>query len=115
MFTAQQLAPNLRAVGFGQEVRRRRQAAGLTLEQLAERCELTPNYVGTIEKGKRDPSLSTVIAIARGLKIAPADLVGGVKGLGPGAIEAARLFETLPHDAQEPILALLRALSRRRR
>jgi transcriptional regulator with XRE-family HTH domain len=57
---------------FGKEVRRRREALGLTLEELAERAGLTPNYVGTVETGKRDPSLSTVLALAKGLRVPPA-------------------------------------------
>ena len=49
----------------------------MTLEQLAERAKLTPNYVGSVEAGQRDPSLSTVIAIAEGLRVPVAELIGG--------------------------------------
>ncbi len=100
---------------FGKEVRRRREALGLTLEQLAERAELTPNYVGTVENGKRDPSLSTVVALAKGLHVPPAELLGGVKELGPAGVEAGRLFETAAPDVQDAVLRLLRAVTRRRR
>ncbi len=100
---------------FGKEVRRRRNAARLTLEELAERCELTANYVGSIERGERDPSLSTVMALAAGLKVPAAELIGGLKELGPAGLEAGRLLESSPPDVQEAILRLLRATSRRRR
>jgi transcriptional regulator with XRE-family HTH domain len=100
-------------VEFGQEIRRRREAAGLTLEALAERAGLTPNYIGGIEMGRRDPSLSTVLAIARGLRISPADLLGGIEEMSPAAIEAGRLFEgTLP-EIQGAVLRLLRTVTRR--
>jgi transcriptional regulator with XRE-family HTH domain len=100
---------------FGREVRRRREALGLTLEQLAESSELTPNYIGTIENGKRDPSLSTVLALARGLRVPPAELFGGLEDLTPAATEAGRLFDAAPPEVQEAVLQILRAVTRKRR
>jgi transcriptional regulator with XRE-family HTH domain len=100
---------------FGREIRRRREALSLTLEQLAERAELTPNYIGTIENGKRDPSLSTVLSLAKGLKVAPAELFGGVQDLSSAATEAGLLFDGVNPDVQEAVLKLLRATSRKRR
>lgn len=100
---------------FGREVRRRRGALGLTLEQLAERSGLTPNYIGTVENGRRDPSLSTVLALAKGLGLAPGELLGGVGELSPASTEAATLIETLSPDVQVSMLELLRVLSKRRR
>ena len=100
---------------FGQEVRRRREAAGLTLEALAERAGLTPNYIGGIEMGKRDPSLSTALALARGLNIPTSELFGGLKELSSSAIEVGRLFEAAAPDIQLAVLRLLRAVLKRRR
>src|SRR4029079_387906 len=100
---------------FGYEIRRRRQALGMTLEQLAEASKLTPNYIGTIENGKRDPSLSTVMALAQGLRIAPAELFGGLQDLSAAATEAGLLFEGATHDVQEAVLSLLRSVSRRKK
>ena len=104
-------------VKFGQEIRRRRKALGMTIEELAEKSGLTPNYLGTVEIGHRDPSLSTVLALAKGLSVAPAELFGGtVNGKQSlEAMEAARLFEGIAADAQDAVLRLLRALQRRRR
>lgn len=102
-------------MSFGRTIRKRREELGLTLEQYAERCGLSPNYIGSVENGRRDPSLSTVLALAKGLRIPPAELFGGVKDLGPDGVEAGRLFEAAPPDVQEAMLRLLRAVSRRRR
>jgi transcriptional regulator with XRE-family HTH domain len=87
----------------------------MTLEALAEGVGLTPNYIGGIEIGKRDPSLSTVLSLARGLRVPPADLLGGMKDLSPAAIEAGRLFEAAKSEIQDAVLRLLRAVARRRR
>jgi transcriptional regulator with XRE-family HTH domain len=103
------------AVSFGHEVRRRRRAAKLTLEALAARAGLSANYLGTVERGSRDPSLSCVQAIADALGVTVGDLVGGKGQPSGAATEAARLFEQAPEDVQEATLALLRAVVRRRR
>lgn len=90
-------------------------AAGMTLEKLAEKAKLTPNYLGTVEAGRRDPSLSTVLAVAKALRVPAGELLGGVHELGAAGIEAGRLFEACTPEVQESMLRLLRAVARRRR
>lgn len=102
-------------MSFGREIRRRRGALGLTLEQLAERSGLTPNYIGTVENGRRDPSLSTVLALAKGLGCAPSALMGGAGDFSAEAAEAATLMDSLPIEVRTAMLELLRAMGRRRR
>jgi transcriptional regulator with XRE-family HTH domain len=70
---------------FGAELRRRRESLGMTLEELAARAGLTPNYVGTIEMGKRDPSLSTIVELAKGLDISPGEFFPSRPGLSPSS------------------------------
>lgn len=119
LFVARKRVRHSTPLRFGREVRRRRKVLGLTLEQLAERSGLTPNYIGTVENDRRDPSLSTVIALARGLGVPTAELIGGLSGatgeLSPEAIEAARLFDNATQEVQGALLQLLRTVSRRRR
>jgi transcriptional regulator with XRE-family HTH domain len=93
---------------FGQEIRRRREALGFTLEELAARAGLTPNYIGTVELGKRDPSLSTVVALSQGLAIETGELFGMVMNLSPAASEAGRLFDQVSQAIQEGVLIILR-------
>lgn len=100
---------------FGREIRRRREAAKLTLEELAERAGLTPNYIGTIENGKRDPSLSTIVALAKGLAIAPGELFGSLPELSIAAEEAGGLFDKAASDVQSALLAILRATGKKPR
>ena len=115
MFITRTTSANLSVVSFGKDVRRRRQALELTLEQLAEKAHLSPNYVGSVEMGRRDPSLSTVLALARALRVTAGELLGGSQTFDGPALEAARLVDSLPAELQEPLLALLRSLARRRR
>lgn len=100
---------------FGREVRRRRDARGMTLETLAEQSGLTPNYIGSVELGKRDPSLSTVCAIASALGVRPAELFGVVANVSPTAGEAGLIFDAAGPEIQAPIMALLRFMAQRPR
>ena len=60
---------------FGATVERLRKATHLTQEQLAGAAGLTTNYVSDIERGKKVPSLTTILRLADGLSVAPADLL----------------------------------------
>ena len=53
----------------GTNVRRLRQAAQLTQEQLAFEAHIDLTYVGGIERGKRNPSLLVMVRIAKALKV----------------------------------------------
>jgi transcriptional regulator with XRE-family HTH domain len=59
----------------GKNVRLRRQAAGLTQEQLAGVAEIDLTYVGGIERGKRNPSIIVLSRIAKALETEPANLL----------------------------------------
>jgi transcriptional regulator with XRE-family HTH domain len=48
-------------------VRRRREEKELTQEALAERAELDPTYISGIERGVRNPSVLSVVRIAKAL------------------------------------------------
>lgn len=100
---------------FGQAIRRRRLALHLSLEALANAAGLTPNYIGLIETGRREPSLSTVLALAKGLGVPPAEIFSGINDLSPPATEAGLLFDSSPEDVQGAVLALLRSVSLRKR
>ena len=102
-------------MSFGRSVKRRREALGLTLEALAERAGLSPNFIGTIENGRRDPSLSTVLALAKGLRVPPGELLGPVKELSSEAYDVGRQYDAAPEDAQALVVQLLRVVGRRRR
>jgi transcriptional regulator with XRE-family HTH domain len=67
---------DLRAAG--REIRRHRQNLRLSQEQLAERAGLHRNYVGFLERGERNASLTTLFAVARSLGITLGELLAGV-------------------------------------
>jgi transcriptional regulator with XRE-family HTH domain len=63
---------------LGQNVRRQREARGLTQEKLAERSNLDPTYISGIERGLRNPGIKNVARLAKALGITTAKLTEGV-------------------------------------
>lgn len=59
---------------FGQAIRRIRQRAGISQEQLGYDCGLDRSYIGGVERGERNPSLIAITKIADGLKVSPSEL-----------------------------------------
>jgi len=60
---------------FGSVLRRRRLAASLSQEALAELAGLTPVYVSNLETGRRVPTINAARALAVGLRCAAWELV----------------------------------------
>jgi transcriptional regulator with XRE-family HTH domain len=101
-------------VTLGREIRQRRLDLNMTLDELGERSSLTPNYIGTIENGARDPSISTLCAIARGLGTSAADLFGSRPRMSALANESGKLLDSVPPELQALVLGLLRFFAKKR-
>ncbi|MEO5324276.1 helix-turn-helix transcriptional regulator [Mesorhizobium sp. CC13] len=59
----------------GRNFARLRKASGLSQEQVAERANLTQQYISGIETGKRNPTVETLYYIAQALKVSHVELV----------------------------------------
>jgi len=51
------------AVRFGAVIRRIRKARGWTIIKLARRAGMNPNYLGVLEQGGNDTSLTTIVEL----------------------------------------------------
>jgi transcriptional regulator with XRE-family HTH domain len=60
---------------FAGNVKRLRQAAGLSQELLADRANLHRTYISSIERGERNVSIDNIFAIAEALGVDPRDLL----------------------------------------
>lgn len=60
---------------FGEKVRELRTNKGMTQEQLADAAEIERSYMGTIERGERNPTLLKVYKIAKALKVSAGQLL----------------------------------------
>ena len=66
-------------VAFGRVLRRLRLEAGLTQEQVGFDADLRRTYVSILELGQQQPSLATILKIAKALKQSGQELVGLVE------------------------------------
>jgi transcriptional regulator with XRE-family HTH domain len=55
--------------GLGRRVRLLRRQAGFTQARLAEKADLSDNFIGLIERGKGRPTLEAISRIARALGV----------------------------------------------
>jgi transcriptional regulator with XRE-family HTH domain len=63
---------------FGERIRKLRKKRALTLIELGEYLGLDRGYLGDLERGKRDPSLTTLQHIARGFGLTISKLLSGL-------------------------------------
>jgi DNA-binding XRE family transcriptional regulator len=64
---------------IGRRIAAARKEAGLTQEALAERAQLHPVSISTIETASRAPSVPVLLRLAAALGVDPADLVRGMR------------------------------------
>lgn len=65
---------------FGQGIRARREALGISQEKLAEQCGFDRTYISMLERGTRNPSLLNVVKLAKGLGASVSDLTKALDG-----------------------------------
>jgi transcriptional regulator with XRE-family HTH domain len=59
----------------GQHVKRLRLKTGLTQEQFAEKSGFSQQYLSTLERGRRNPSIVTIYELATALGVSHVELV----------------------------------------
>lgn len=98
---------------IGKRIRKARENAGLTQEQLAALVDCTPQHISAIERGAKTPRLDTFITIANTLQVSADALLADV--LAHPADSLAREFSAavahLSGEAQFRILRAIRALT----
>jgi transcriptional regulator with XRE-family HTH domain len=64
---------------FAVHLRKARLTAGLTQEELADRCDLHRTEVSLLERGGREPRLGTLIKLSSALGVPPESLCAGMR------------------------------------
>lgn len=67
-----------RLATFARNLASARAAADLTQEEVSERSGVHPTEVSRIERGERDPRVTTVLRLATALEVPPAKLFEGL-------------------------------------
>ena len=90
----------------GHKLRLLRVSAGFSLEKLAEKAELSVSFLGSVERGTKEPSLSTLkkLSAALGVPVQAfiADLDEEEPGLVPREEVEARIGSVLADHYTEP-------------
>jgi len=60
---------------FGKVLRELRTTKGISQEKLAEYCDLDRTYISLLERGLRQPTITTLFKIAKALEIKASELV----------------------------------------
>jgi transcriptional regulator with XRE-family HTH domain len=68
--------PPNRGTVLGQNIRRLREAYGWTVEELAARAGVSPNWLDGVERGAAAPSLMAASAVAKALGVPLGELFG---------------------------------------
>lgn len=63
---------------LGERVRALRKEKGFSQEGFADACGLHRTYMGSVERGETNPTLTSLATIARALKITTSKLLEGV-------------------------------------
>jgi transcriptional regulator with XRE-family HTH domain len=60
---------------FGDRMRKLRAREGISQDGLADASGMHPTSIGRIERGGREPRLTTILRLAHGLGVEPGELV----------------------------------------
>ena len=67
------------AVAFGMVLRRLRQEASLTQEELGFEADLRRTYVSVLELGQQQPSLTTILKLSKALNLTASEIIAMVE------------------------------------
>ena len=64
---------------FGERMRELRGQKGISQDGLARETDIHPTSIGRLERGGREPKLTTILRLADGLDVEPGELVNRLK------------------------------------
>lgn len=64
---------------FGKVLREMREANKVSQEKLAEYCDLDRTYISLLERGKRQPTITTIFKLAKALNTTPSLMIQKVE------------------------------------
>lgn len=67
--------PKRASAAFGKRLRELRDRLDLSQDALAHATDIHPTAIGRMERGAREPRLTTILRLARGLDVQPGELL----------------------------------------
>lgn len=84
-----------------------RNARGLSIEELAERADMSPSYISRMARGERNITLKNLEKLAAALECQPEDLMGGEV---PPA-DIAAIWAAIPPERRDLALTVLQSFT----
>lgn len=97
-------------MGLGERIRKRRQALGITQEELAQVLRVTPQHISAVEQNKRAPSLAFLTRLAEELGVSIDYLVSGKEGIITDTIPAIKADKKLKLKIKRALITLIEEL-----
>lgn len=60
---------------FGKVLRELRETNNISQEKLAEYCDLDRTYISLLERGLRQPTITTLFKLSKALNVSPSDFI----------------------------------------
>ena len=97
---------------LGARIKQLRQLRRETQERLAERIDINPKYLSSIERGEENPTLDLLIRLAKGLRVELYELFTFAAEGSPDQLrqKLAGLLADVPADALLRMVRVLEAL-----
>ena len=98
---------------LGRKLRALRNSLGMTQEQLAEGADISLKHLGEIERGRGNPTLATLEALAKALHVTLSDLISlddDQQPLDTSSIEIRALVERQDQATRLRVLRVLREM-----
>lgn len=70
--------PQRASRAFGERLRELRVERGVSQDELAGVTDVHSTAIGRLERGAREPRLTTILRVARGLGVEPGELLDGL-------------------------------------
>lgn len=97
---------------LGKAVRRLRQARDWSQAELAERADISTDYVGLLERGLRLPALGMLVQLSEIFGVSTDEILGRSAIQDAWVTEATGLLGHVPQRIRAAVLGMLRAAGR---
>ena len=93
---------------MGKSVRRLRKARSWSQAELAERAEISLDYVGLLERGQRLPALGMLVQLTELFGVSTDEVLGRHAAQDEWLLEAGGLLGQVPQRVRATVLGMLR-------
>ena len=104
------------SVEIGKRIRNYRIGKKMSQEELAEKCELHPTYIGQVERGEKNATIESIYKITAGLSVSLSTLFEKIEhsdctnDKNNYPIIAYDLVQSLPDNSQKKIILILQSI-----